>query len=425
MVNFIDLEKKGEHAILVQLHLHDTTPKAFNDALLEFKELSLSAGVTILDIITGKTPHPHPKYFMGSGKADEIAQHVKSQNADVVLVNHELTPGQSRNLEQLFECRVLDRTELILDIFSLRARTFEGKLQVELAQLEHLRTRLVRGWTHLERQKGGIGLRGPGETQLETDKRLIEERIKTIKKRLQKVEKQRAQNRRARDRNQVPLIAFVGYTNAGKSTLFNQLTSASVYVADQLFATLDPTLRYLELPQLGGAAFADTVGFVSQLPHELIDAFKATLEETRMADLLLHVVDASSENKNQITDDVEKVLGDIGAIDMPRLLVMNKIDLLPNIQPHIDYDQAGLPKRVWLSAIKNQGLELLREAIITLLTKRMVYCQVRLQPDQGRLRAKLYALGVVQQEQIDDQGQCLLDLAIQQMDFERLFREAH
>lgn len=425
MVNFIDLEKKGDHAILVQLHLYDTTPKAFNDALSEFKELSLSAGVTILDVITGKTSHPHPKYFMGSGKAEEIAQHVKSQNANVVLVNHELTPGQGRNLEQLFECRVLDRTELILDIFSLRARTFEGKLQVELAQLEHLRTRLVRGWTHLERQKGGIGLRGPGETQLETDKRLLEDRIKTIKKRLQKVEKQRAQNRRARDRNQVPLIAFVGYTNAGKSTLFNQLTSASVYVADQLFATLDPTLRYLELPQLGGTAFADTVGFVSQLPHELIAAFKATLEETRVADLLLHVVDASSENKNQITDDVEKVLGDIGAIDMPRLMVMNKIDLLPNVKPHIDYDQAGLPKRVWVSAIKNQGLELLREAIITLLTKRMVYCQVRLQPDQGRLRAKLYALGVVQKEQIDDQGQCLLDLAIQQMDFERLFREAH
>lgn len=422
-VNFIEREKGGERAVLVQMrvfqgeYFHD-----FDQALEEFADLARSANVEPLATVAGKLTHPHPKYFVGEGKAQEIAQVVQSVEAELVLVNHELTPAQGRNLEKLLGCKVIDRAELILDIFSQRARTFEGKLQVELAQLEHLRSRLVRGWTHLERQKGGIGLRGPGETQLETDRRLVEDRIRSIKKRLEKVEKQRAQNRRARDRSEILLISLVGYTNAGKSTLFNRLTESAVYVADQLFATLDPTLRYIQLPKLGQTALADTVGFVRQLPHELIAAFKATLEETRQADLLLHVIDANSSRRADVIQDVDTVLTEIGATDMPQLQVMNKIDLQEKREPRIDYDEKGVPKRVWLSAATGLGLDLLVQAIVELLTKRVVYCHVALQPEQGRLRAKLYALGVVRSEETDEQGRFLLDLAIQQMDFERLFR---
>lgn len=422
-ISFIEREKGGERAVLVQMrvfqaeHFYD-----FDESLEEFADLARSAKVEPLANVTGKLTHPYPKYFVGIGKAEEIAEAVRSVDAEVVLINHELSPAQGRNLEKLFQCRVLDRAELILDIFSQRARTFEGKLQVELAQLEHMRTRLVRGWTHLERQKGGIGLRGPGETQLETDRRLVDDRIRSIKKRLEKVEKQRAQNRRARDRSDIPLIAFVGYTNAGKSTLFNELTESSVYVADQLFATLDPTLRGIQLPQLGQVALSDTVGFVRHLPHELIAAFKATLEETRQADLLLHVIDANSGRRNDVIQDVDTVLAEIGATDMPQLQVMNKIDLLDGREPRIDYDDQGVPKRVWVSATKGVGLDLLAKAVVELLAKRIVYCTVTLQPAQGRLRAKLYELGVVRSEQADEQGRCLLDLAIAQMDFERLFR---
>lgn len=420
---FIQREKGGERAVLVQMRVYQSEHHDhFEEALQEFEELAVSANAKIVEVIIGKLNAPHPKYFVGEGKAAEIADAVKTHHANVVLFNHELSPAQARNCEELFGCRVHDRAELILDIFAQRARTFEGQLQVELAQLEHLSTRLVRGWTHLERQKGGIGLRGPGETQLETDRRLVAERIKTIKKRLKKVEKQREQSRRARARSEMPVISIVGYTNAGKSTLFNHLTESGVYVANRLFATLDTTCRNIALPKIGDVVLADTVGFIRQLPHELIAAFKATLEETRQADLLLHVVDSHSENSTQMIHDVNAVLNDIGAKDILQLVVMNKIDLSPRLKPRIDYDAKKIPKRVWISSEKNLGLDLLKQAITELLTKRMVHCRVLLKPDQGKLRAKLYALGVVLAETTDDDAQWVLDLEIQQLDFERLFK---
>lgn len=420
---FITRERGGERALLVQMRIFQTEHHDnFDDALSEFKALATAAAAEIVDVVTGNLPQVHPKYFVGDGKAQMIAEVVAAFKADVVFFNHALSPAQGRNLELLFKCRVVDRAELILFIFSQRARTFEGKLQVELAQLEHISTRLVRGWTHLERQKGGIGLRGPGETQLETDRRLVAVRIKSIKKRLEKVEKQRDQSRRARARSSLPVISIVGYTNAGKSTLFNRLTDATVFVANQLFATLDTTCRHIALPRIGNVVLADTVGFIRQLPHELIAAFKATLEETRQADLLLHVCDASAPSIADTILEVNHVLNEIGANDILQLQVMNKIDLLPNISSRIDYDAKGHPRRVWISSEKNIGMDLLKQAIVELLTKRVVRCRVVLQPDQGRLRAKLYTLDVVKSETADDEGRWILDLEIQQLDFERLFR---
>src|SRR3990167_4663830 len=420
---FIDREKGGERTLLVQMRVYQSDHHDyFDDALAEFKSLAESASAKIVDTITGKLDSPSPKYFLGEGKANEIAENIKANRIDIVLFNHKLSPAQSRNLEELLGCRVHDRSELILDIFSQRARTFEGKLQVELAQLEHMSSRLVRGWTHLERQKGGIGVRGgPGETQLEMDHRLIADRIKLVKKRLDKVCKQREQGRRARQRTQMPVISLVGYTNAGKSTLFNVLTESAVYVADRLFATLDTTCRNINLPAIGKTMLADTVGFVRQLPHELIAAFKATLEETRQADLLLHVVDSHAENITETIETVNTVLKEIGADDIPQLLVMNKIDLSAEPEARIDYDENKLPVRVWISCNKNAGLDLLKKAIAELIAKRLVSCKVTLKSDQGKLRAKLYALGVVKSETTDDEGQSILDLEIQQLDFERLF----
>ena len=327
-----------------------------------------------------------------------------AHQADIVIFNHSLSPAQERNLERFLKCRVLDRIGLILDIFATRARTFEGKLQVELAQLNHLATRLVRGWTHLERQKGGIGLRGPGETQLETDRRLLRNRINTINKRLEKVRKQREQGRRARARAIIPTVSFVGYTNAGKSTLFNSLTGAEVFSEDLLFATLDPTLRRIALPHYGEVVLADTVGFIRHLPHELVEAFRATLEETQQADLLLHVIDAHSETRADQVKQVEEVLNQIGADNVLQIQVYNKIDLFDEQSPRIERDNHGQIRRVWVSALTGDGLALLQKAIAEALSESLVHKTIKLQPNDAKLRAKLYDMNVVIAERSDEQG---------------------
>lgn len=366
-------EPLPEKVVLV----HVTLPSNANtteDELHEFEQLTLATGAIIVAKVIAKRQTPDAKYFVGSGKAEEIRQQVIAFEANLVIFNHTLSPAQERNLEQIIQCRVLDRTGLILDIFAQRARTFEGKLQVELAQLDHLSARLKRGWTHLERQRGGIGLRGgPGETQLEIDKRLIKQRIITIKKSLTKVVEQRKQSQRSRKKASIPVVSLVGYTNAGKSTLFNRLTQSDVYVANKLFATLDPTLRRLYIPEFGNIVVADTVGFIRYLPHELVEAFRATLEETKDADILLHVVDASDDEHLAKIQAVQEVLTQIGATNVPQLLVYNKIDLLNNqqnldITTHIDYNQNNLPQRVWFSAYdKNCNKNLLLQAIREIL----------------------------------------------------------
>lgn len=356
------IEKGGEPTILV--HIYFSADRMRED-LDEFQELAHSAGAKVVSVITGVRQVPDSKYFVGTGKAEEIRQLVASQKVQLVLVNHNLSPTQERNLEKLLHCRVLDRTGLILDIFAQRALSFEGKLQVELALLNHMATRLVRGWTHLERQRGGIGLRGPGETQLEVDRRLIRNRIKTINKRLEKVRKQREQSRRARSRAVVPTVALVGYTNVGKSTLFNCLSGATVYSANQLFATLDPTLRRVFLGEGNGSVIiADTVGFIRHLPHQLVEAFRATLEEVSKAALLLHVVDAHDPLRDMHIAQVNAVLKEIGAIDIPQILVYNKIDLCKEITPHIDPTFKEHPPCAWVSAEKKLGIEALKHLIM-------------------------------------------------------------
>jgi GTP-binding protein HflX len=354
-------------------------------------------------VVTGSRQIPEAKYFVGSGKAEEIRLAVEQTQAEIVLFNHTLTPSQERNLEALLRCRVLDRTRLILDIFAQRARTFEGKLQVELAQLQHLSTRLIRGWTHLERQKGGIGLRGPGETQLETDRRLLRDRIKNISKRLEKVRSQRTQSRRARTKAEIPSVSIVGYTNAGKSTLFNTLTSSFIYTADQLFATLDPTLRSIQIPTIGKVIVADTVGFIRHLPHDLVAAFHATLEETQQANLLLHVVDAHQLHREDLIKQVNTVLKEIGANTIPQLLVFNKMDLIPEAVPHIDRDDLNLPRTVYLSAQTGQGIDLLHKALSELLGADVTIQTLKLNQLQGKIRADLYSQHrIINEEQLED-----------------------
>ncbi len=363
-----DRHQGGERVILVAL---DFGTPDFVESVAELRLLATGAGLEIQGEIQGKRSRPDAALFVGSGKADEIAALVAATETDVVVFNHELSPAQERNLERRLQCRVIDRTSLILDIFASRAKSAEGKLQVELAQLQHLSTRLVRGWTHLERQRGGVGMRGPGEKQLETDRRLLGVRVKALRERLAKLGKQRRTQRRSRDRQQVLSVALVGYTNAGKSTLFNALTRAGAYAADQLFATLDTTTRKMYLPQLGEIVLSDTVGFITRLPHDLVAAFRATLEATAEADLLLHVIDSSSPGRERQIEAVEKVLGEIGADSVPQLRVYNKLDLT-GVAPGVGRDEYGKLQSVYVSAQTGAGLELLREALSEILTANRV-----------------------------------------------------
>ena len=410
--------RSGERAILVHV---DFPGKPDPEDLLEFSDLARSAGACPVATITASRSAPDARYYVGGGKAEEIRGQVGEQDAELVIFNHELTPSQERNLEKLLQARVLDRTGLILDIFAQRARSFEGKLQVELAQLQHLSTRLVRGWTHLERQKGGIGLRGPGETQLETDRRLLAARIKQINKRLEKVRSQRQQGRRARQRAEVPTVSLVGYTNAGKSTLFNRLCHAEVYAADQLFATLDPTLRRFDLLGFGPVVLADTVGFVRKLPHELVAAFRATLEETLQADLLLHVVDAHDPERQTRIEQVNEVLAEIGAGEVPQILVYNKIDLSAE-PPQLLRDVDGRVTRVWCTAASGAGLDLLEQVLGEYFLADQVHGWLFLPPECGRLRATLYRTGQVLQDRLDAAGGWWLEVRISEQELAGLFR---
>ncbi len=413
--------RSGERAVLVHLDLQQESER---EDLEEFEELATSAGARPVAIVAGARRLPEPKYFVGSGKAEEIRQVVEQEQAELVLVNHPLTPSQERNLERLVKCRVLDRTGLILDIFAQRARSHEGKLQVELAQLQHLSTRLVRGWTHLERQKGGIGLRGPGETQLESDRRLLGDRIKSLHRRLEKVRRQREQSRRGRLRADIPTVSLVGYTNAGKSTLFNAVSRGEVYAADQLFATLDPTLRRLELPGGDTVVLADTVGFIRHLPHDLVEAFRSTLQETQDAALLLHVIDASDPDREAKVEQVNAVLQEIGAESVPQIEVYNKIDRLEDVSPRLERNAEGRVRRVWLSAVSGEGLDLLRTALDEHLRHHREHRSLRLPPQAARLRARLYEMGAVLREQVDgDNGDWLLDVAIEPQYLEQLRKQ--
>jgi GTP-binding protein HflX len=412
--------RKGESALLIQPHAGGPPDEG---QVEEFAELARSAGATVVAVLKARIDHPNAAILIGSGKLEEVQAAVAATGADLVLVNHPLSPVQERNLERILECRVVDRTGLILDIFAQRARSHEGKLQVELAQLRHMSTRLIRGWTHLERQRGGsIGLRGPGETQLETDRRLLQKRLEQLQKKLDKVEVQRDQMRRARVRSELPRIALVGYTNAGKSTLFNALTGAQAYAADQLFATLDPTVRRIELGG-HGVVLADTVGFVRDLPHELVAAFRSTLSEAREADLLLHLVDAVDPLREERIAQVDEVLAEIGAGEIPQLLVYNKIDQLEQSRPRIDRPAEGHP-RVWLSARDGQGLELLPEILGEMLDLRRVSGTIHLPSRAGKLRARLHELGAVRSEEPAEHGwQLQVDLS--HADAERLHAQPH
>ncbi|BET98435.1 ribosome rescue GTPase HflX [Xenorhabdus taiwanensis] len=415
-----DRYEGGELAVLVHVFF---SQEKDTENLSEFESLVTSAGVSPVQIVTGSRKAPHPKYFVGEGKAEEIAEAVKNSGADVVLFNHALSPAQERNLERLCQCRVVDRTGVILDIFAQRARTHEGKLQVELAQLRHLSTRLVRGWTHLERQKGGIGLRGPGETQLESDRRMLRDKIKQILGRLNKVEKQREQGRQARNKADIPTVSFVGYTNAGKSSLFNKITSAGVYAADQLFATLDPTLRRIEVDDVGTVVLADTVGFIRHLPHDLVAAFKATLQETRQARLLLHVVDAADPRFDENIIAVDSVLEEIESNEIPSLMVMNKIDMLEDFIPRIDRDEENRPVRVWLSAQTGEGIPLLLQALTEHLSGEIAHYKLHLPPEAGRLRSRFYQLQAIECEWMEENGQVGVEVRMPMVDWRRLCKQ--
>ncbi|AXE62662.1 ribosome rescue GTPase HflX [Candidatus Thioglobus sp. NP1] len=413
-----DAVGKGERTILVYIEL--TTGKQIPNSLDEFKQLAESSGLDIIDTVQVKLSFTKAQFFIGTGKVDELALIVDDKKIDLVVFSLALSPSQERNLEKVLKCQVLDRTGLILDIFALRASSFEGKLQVELAQLRHLSTRLVRGWTHLERQKGGIGLRGPGETQLETDKRLISIRIKNINKRLHKVHKQHDLGRKARIKNELPMISLAGYTNAGKSTLFNRLTKSEVYADDKLFATLDSTIRRVILPAAGEAVIADTVGFIQDLPHELVEAFKSTLEETRQANVLLHVVDASDMNNRDKIDQVQEIIEQIEAQDIPSIIVMNKIDEISGFSPRLDIDDQGNIYRVWLSANTGEGIDLLYKALSQSLSGMMTFARIKLDVQSAYIRSEIHKVGFIQKEIMNEFGQWLLEINVTSHYLERL-----
>jgi GTP-binding protein HflX len=394
-----DRPESGERAVLVHITLHDG-----QEDLNELKELASSAGAEVVHVLTGSRRHPDPGFFIGSGKLEELKAVIKETEADLVLFNHVLTPSQERNLEAELEFRVIDRNGLILDIFALRAKTYDGKLQVELAQLNHLSSRLTGGWSHLDRQKGGIGMRGTGETQLESDRRLVSQRIKLVESRLAKVVKQRHQGRVRRKRSETPSVSLVGYTNAGKSTLFNRLTGSDIYVANQLFATLDPTMRRCRLANNSELVLADTVGFIRHLPHELVAAFKSTLQEAADADLLLHVIDANDEYRNETIYEVNRVLKDIGADKSPQLEVFNKIDLLDDFSPRIDRNDQGKPVRVWLSAQTGAGMDLLLQALAEIFSATRVRRLCHLLPSQGGIRSQLFSVAHILQEDCTEEG---------------------
>ena len=405
--------------VLVHINFHNP---GFDEELDEFIQLVESSGLNADLVIGGQREKPDARFFIGKGKVAEIAEVIKSKSIELIIFNHELTPAQERNLERELKCRVLDRVGLILDIFAQRARSYEGKLQVELAQLQHLTTRLVRGWTHLERQKGGIGLRGPGETQLETDRRLIGKRIKTINNRLEKVRTQRSQGRKWRQRSGVPVISLMGYTNAGKSTLFNKLSGAGVYTANKLFATLDPTLRQVELFPGVKIIISDTVGFIRHIPHDLIQAFHATLEEVKSANLLLHVVDVSDDQRLDHIDQVNQVIEKIGAGDVPQILVFNKIDTSEFIEARIEDNPDEVP-RCWLSAQTGSGIELLKSVIGNHLKPEKQTFKIHLPPEAGKLRASLFEKGAVCDEVLDGEGGWVMRINIDRPSLARICRD--
>jgi len=409
---------QGERTVLVNVEL--TSNRQQSNGVDEFRQLALSSGLNIVQTITVKRNSAEAKFFIGTGKVEELASIVSINEVDLVIFSLQLSPTQERNLEKTLKCQVMDRTGLILDIFALRAKSFEGKLQVELAQLRHLSTRLVRGWTHLERQKGGIGLRGPGETQLETDKRLISKRIKYLGKRLEKVHKQHDLGRKSRRKKDLPMISLAGYTNAGKSTLFNRLTNSHVYADDKLFATLDSTIRRVILPAAGEAVVADTVGFIQDLPHELVAAFKSTLEETRQANVLLHVVDASDDDNGDKIEQVEDIIEQIGAQEIPSIIVMNKIDEMSDCHPRVDKDYSGNIYRVWLSANTGEGIDLLYQALSERLSGMMTCAGIQLDVKSAYIRSEIHKVGFIQKEKMNEFGQWLLEINVTRHYLKRL-----
>lgn len=405
-----DAVGQGEKTLLVYVDLPNN--RNLQNSESEFEILAKSSGLEIKKVIQIQRKTIDPQYFIGSGKIEEVADIIEDLDIELVIFSSDLSPSQERNLERKIKCRIIDRTRLILDIFALRARSFEGKLQVELAQLKHLSTRLVRGWTHLERQKGGIGLRGPGETQLETDRRLLGQRIKYLNNRLSKVSKQRDLSRKSRTKKELPMVALAGYTNAGKSTLFNVMTGSDVYANDQLFATLDATIRRVIVPGFGEAVFADTVGFIQDLPHDLVEAFKSTLQETIESNVLLHVVDCADENYLEKIYQVDEILSEIGAKDMKTILVMNKIDLIEDLKPHIDRDHDGEITKVWLSSEKNLGMNLLYQALSECLSGMMTQAKIQLDVASAYVRSEIHNIGYIHSEKMDEFGQWILEINV-------------